>query len=668
MHTPSNLPLGLALCLIASCAGAAEEKKQTARSHEKELDEVVVSANPLGTAGIEAAKPSSVIAGVELEDRRRGTIGETVSEETGVQSSYFGPGVGRPVIRGQDGARVQVLSGGSASLDASTVSVDHALSIEPFIAEQIEVLKGPSTLFYGAGAIGGVVNVVDGRIPDQLREAGLSGRVELGGDSVANSRGGVARVDAADGQFALHADAFWRKSDDVEAPGTEHGEIENSAIETSGGALGGVAFGAGGDAFVGLSLSAYNNLYGIPGGAHEHEEGEDHDAEAEAVRIDMSQTRADLKAGLERPLPGIERALFKFTRNDYEHVELEGEDVGTLFENEAHEARLELNHVALGRWRGAFGLQASRRDLSAIGAEAFVPSNRSDDLGLFVIERATFEPVTIEAGLRFDDQEIDAGNAGVAAHEALSFSLSALLDLDEHWQLAGSFDHAERAPTAEELFSEGAHIATQSFEVGSAGLDTEAANQVELGLRYRDARWQLKAQVYRNRFDDFIFLASTGEQQDGLPVRAWSQADARFRGYEIEAKTMLFDNAHGRLDLRLFTDGVDAEFADGGRLPRIAPQRFGAGLEWASGAWHARLGAIRHARQDEVAALEAPTAGYTLVNAHLSYALLSGETEWELFVDGNNLGDTEARVHTSFLKDNAPLPGRNFRFGVRSYF
>lgn len=669
MPTLARHPLCFAITLafVPLLATADESKPHQARGHEKRMDEIEVTANPLRTSSAEAAKPASVLAGGELEDRRRGTIGETVSEETGVQSSYFGPGVGRPVIRGQDGARVQVLSGGTGALDASTVSVDHALTIEPFVAEQIEVLKGPSTLFYGAGAIGGVVNVVDGRIPDQLQQEGVSGRAELSGDSGSNMRGGVARIDATAGLFALHADAFLRDADNVEAPGTEDGEIENSAIETSGGAIGGVAYADGGHGFLGMALSGYNSLYGIPGGAHEHEAGDAHDAEAEAVRIDMSQTRIDFKAGVDGPFRGVEKTVFKFTRNDYEHVELEGDEIGTRFENEAHEARLELNLEAIGAWTGAFGVQASQRDLVAIGEEAFVPANQTDDLGLFLIERAGFGPWSVEAGLRYDQQDVVTDLAR-ADHDAVSFSLAGLYEINAQWQWSLSFDRAERAPTAEELFSFGPHIATQSFEVGDAALDTETAQQFETGLRFRSERFEAKAQVYHNDFSDFIYLATAGDIEDELPVRVWSQSDAIFTGYEIEARTLLADSEAGRFDLRLFADAVDAEFDDGSNLPRIAPARFGAGLEWQFGAWHARLGGIRYQAQDDIAEFETATPGYTLINAHVSYAFQSGETEWEAFVDGNNLTDQEAHVHTSFLKDNAPLPGRNLRFGIRSYF
>ena len=325
MPIRSRLFTAIGSCLIG---GASITAHAAERPHEKELAEIVVTADPLQRAAHDPVQPTEVLAGAELEDQRRATIGETVAQQTGVQASYFGPGVGRPVIRGLDGARVQVLAGGTGALDASTVSVDHAVTIEPFLADQVEILKGPSTLFFGSGAIGGVVNVVDGRIAERA-VAGFSGRAELGGDTGAGTAAGMARVDVGNANAALHLDVFSRDAGDVEAPGTESGHIENSSLRTEGGAVGGSLFGARG--FVGAAISRYDTLYGIPPSEEEHEEGDalaKHE-EGELVRIDMAQTRFDAKAGLDAPLPGIEHALLKFTRNDYRHVELEGDEVGT---------------------------------------------------------------------------------------------------------------------------------------------------------------------------------------------------------------------------------------------------------------------------------------------------------------------------------------------------
>ena len=654
---------GLA-CLPVNRADAAES-----RGHEKSLQEIVVTADPLQRAAHDPVQPTEVLAGAALEDQRRATIGETVAQQTGVQSSYFGPGVGRPIVRGLDGARVQVLSGGTGSLDASTVSVDHAVTVEPFLADQIEILKGPSTLFFGSGAIGGVVNVVDGRIPETAA-TGVSGRAEIGIDDGADTRAGMARVDAGNERASLHADVFRRQADDVEAPGTEHGHIENSAIESEGGAIGGSVFGTRG--FVGASVSSFKTLYGIPPEeAHEDEESvrayAKHEGE-ELVRIDMEQTRFDAKAGLDAPMPGIERLIVKFTQNDYQHVELEGDEIGTRFDVDAYEGRVELTHVPIGPWNGAFGTQFSDRDLVAFGVEAFIPPSSTSDWGMFLIERADFDPFSAEFGVRFDRQQLDAEGFDKTRHDAKSLSLGGAWRFAGNWSIAAGFDRAQRAPSAEELFSNGPHIATATFELGDALLDVETANQIEVGLHFDHEDTHIKLSAFDNRFDDFIYLADTGDIEDDLPVRQWTQADARFRGYEGEIKTVLSDSDAGRFDMRVFADSVDAELRSGASLPRIAPARIGAGLGWTLAGWRAGVVGIRYAKQDDVAEFETATDGYTLLNANVSYAFNIGRNEMEVYAEGNNLTDREAHVHTSFLKDVAPLPGRNLRLGLRIYF
>jgi iron complex outermembrane recepter protein len=669
-HTTLALAAIAALHLLNCAMAQTSPDRVPERTHEKLLNEILVTADPLQRAAHDPVQPTEVLAGAELEDQRRASIGETVALQTGVQSSYFGPGVGRPIVRGLDGARVQVLSGGTGALDASTVSVDHAVTIEPFLADQIEVLKGPSTLFFGSGAIGGVVNVVDGRIPEAPIQ-GFSGRAELGADTGANADSGMARLDIGNERGVLHFDVFSRDTGDVEAPGTEDGHIENSAMETNGGAIGGSLFGARG--FIGAAVSSYSTFYGIPPVEEETASNSaaaklaKHEGE-ERVRIDMEQTRFDAKGGLQSPLPGIEQLVFKFSQNDYQHVELEGDEVGTRFNVDAYESRLEFVHAPAGKWTGAFGLQFGDRDLSAVGEEAFIPPSDTRDWGVFLVERADFAPFSLELGTRFDRQDIDADNTVSARHDALSISIGAAWRFADNWSLAGGFDRAQRAPSTEELFSAGPHIATQSFEHGDSGLSEETANQIEAGLHFDSERTHLKLSIFRNRFNDFIYLDDTGEIEDDLPVRQWTQADARFRGFEGEIRTMLADTDAGRFDLRVFADVVEGKLASGEHLPRIAPARIGSALNWTTGGWRAALTAIRYATQDNTAEFETETAGYTLVNANVSYAFSRGRNEWEVFAEGSNLSNREAHVHTSFLKDVAPLPGRNLRFGVRLFF
>lgn len=698
----NRTPLAAALLLLlpsistAQTAGSdAEHDRQRART----LDELVVTASPLQPGSEDVARPVAVIAGEELDTKKAATLGETVAREVGVQSSFFGAGVGRPIIRGQEGARVQVLEGGIGSLDASTVSADHAVSIEPFLADQIEILKGPSTLLYGSGAIGGAVNVVDGRIPETRGDAGVTGRAELRANSGADERTGMARVDGGRGAFAWHADAFRRETADYEIPGyaesaeahaDEHdaghdepgheedergafGRLPNSAMETSGGALGGSWIGERG--YFGAAVSTYRTEYGIPGHGHEDEHGEEEHGDDEAleedeavVRIDLEQMRYDFKGALVEPFRGAESLRFRLGRNDYEHVELEGDEIGTRFENQGTEARVELVHAPFGGWRGAAGVQFGQRAFEARGEEAFVPPSDTRDLGVFWLGEREMDAWKFELGARHDQVEVDPDNAASRDFGAVSASLGTIWRASEALHFSLGFDRAERAPTVEELFSDGPHVATASFERGDATLDTEVANQLELGAHLHVGPLAAKLSVFRNRYDDFIYLADSGEESEGLPLRLWTQGDARFRGVEAEATLRLADNASGRWDLRLSGDKVRASLDAGGALPRIVPARVGAGVAWERGGWRASLGAMRYQDQDKIAEFETRTAGYTLVDAHVAWHWDGARVGWEVFADATNLTDREARVHTSFLKDLAPLPGRSIAVGLRAFF
>lgn len=689
----------LTLAIAALLAGGADRVGAQAHTDRaKTLDEIVVTASPLRQRADDIARPVEILAGAALDDQRAATLGETVSRLPGVQTSFFGPGVGRPIIRGLDGPRVQVLNEGLGSLDVSTVSVDHAVGIEPFLADQIEVLKGPATLLFGPGAIGGAVNVVDGRIHEQPVE-GVSGRAEVRANTGADERAGMARIDGGTGTWAFHADAFHRDTDDYEIPGAaerhddhdDHdgpaggagggedddggdGVLENSATRTKGGAFGVSWTGARG--FAGVAVSRYESLYGIPGG-HGHEDGHGHDAgigggegeEEETVTLDLRQTRVDFKSGLQDPFAGHDELRVRLAHNDYGHTEFEGDEVGTVFDNQAHEGRVELVHAPLAGWTGAYGVQFGRRDFEAIGEEAFVPPSESSDLGLFLIEKRNWDAYNVELGGRYDRVRIDPA-ADLPSNRASTFSASAAGEwrFAGDWHLRLGLDRAQRAPVAEELYSDGAHVATQSVEIGDPDLDRETANQVELGLHYHGPVLELRLSVFDNRFDDFIYLADTGEELDALPVRLWTQGDARFRGAEAEAKFTVADNATGRYRLRAMADTVRGELDAGGDLPRIAPGRFGGGLDWSLGSWRAGVSALRYRSQDRVAAFESATDGYTLLDADLAYGFSAGGAELELFAQGRNLGDEEARLHTSFLKDRAPLPGRSFGLGLRAFF
>ncbi|UNK49230.1 TonB-dependent receptor [Lysobacter sp. S4-A87] len=716
---PRRLPLVLALAVALPLSAQAADDQDTSHDHPTDLAGVEVKATPLAGTAEDLARPVEVLAGEKLDEMKANSIGETVSKLPGVQSSYFGPGVGRPIVRGFDGARVQVLSDGLGSGDVSTVSVDHAVSVEPFLADQIEVLKGPATLLYGSGAIGGAVNVVDGRIPEGVTDQPLQGRAELRGNTVNDETTGMFRLDgtSSGGGFVFHVDGLHRETGDYDIPGypesaqrmaeegetpdpAEKGTLPNSFVRTDSGALGVTWVGSRG--FLGVGASLFNTRYGVPGAAHEHNDAAapapvDGEGEEGPVSISMDQHRYELRGGLDNLGP-FKSLRAKVARTEYTHTEFEGEETGTVFENTSTEGRVELVHEPLLGWNGAIGLQFGQRDFEAIGAEAFVPPSRSNDGGVFWLGERAFGPVKAELGARVDRNRIDVDQATAIGpdRDFDTSSLSAALkwDINQSWHLSFGLDRAQRSPTAEELYSNGLHVATSSIELGSPELDVETANRAEIGLHWHSGPFKLGASLYHVRYDDFIYLADTGIEDVDGPVRVWTQDNARFNGAEAEASWNFADNASGDWDLRIFADFVRGELsgsgtrelsfavphgdhsdeytidlARGGNLPRIAPGRLGGELRWERGPWRASLGAVRYDKQDDVAEFETATPGYTLVDAHVAWHRdTAGGNAWELFADGSNLLDEEARVHTSFLKDVAPLPGRGVAFGVRAYF
>ncbi|MCE4510744.1 TonB-dependent receptor [Xanthomonas hortorum] len=632
--------------------------------HIKDLDKVVVTASPLRDAAGELSRPVEVLAGERLDEVRSESLGETVSSLPGVQSSNFGPGVGRPIIRGLDGPRVAVLRDGLSTQDVSTVSQDHSPAIEPFLANQIEVLKGPSTLLYGSGAIGGVVNVVDGRIAETPVD-GFSGRAEVrfdGGDKDGNTD--MFRVDAGNGSgLSIHADGVYRNQNDYDTP---QGRQANSWIDSKVGSIGASLSGDWG--FVGLSASRFRDNYGNPGEPGDLSIGE------RGVSLKLQQDRYDLKGGLTDPWGEGSALRYSFGHTDYAHTEFEGEEVGTVFTKRANEGRVEASFTFSGGWQTAFGLQGSDTTFQAVGEESFVPKTDTRSLGVFGVARNSWDRVTAELGARVDKVKYQTDIGVDRDFTPTSFSLSGGFRFNEQWRLTANLDHAERAPAEEELFANGPHIATLAFEIGDANLKTEKANQAELGLNFQNEWVDAKVAAYYNRYNDFVYIVDTGNQwfnaedNDFLPIRQWTQADAIFHGFEGEATFHLANNDTGAWDLRVFGDTVRARLNDGGNLPRIAPGRAGAQMRWNADQWRASLGATRTMKQDKIAVNETATDGYTFVDAHLAYHVDRGSNAWEVFLDGNNLTNQDARVHTSFLKDDVMLPGRSASFGVRMFF
>lgn len=645
-----------------------------------DLDQIVVTALPLTKRLEDVAQPTQVLAGDELRQRIEASIGETLARLPGTNSSYFGPAASRPVIRGLGGERLQVLEDGLGSLDVSALSPDHAVTVESLLAEQVEVLRGPATLLYGNGTVGGVVNVVTSRIPAVARDEAWQGAAELRGNSALGERAGSARIDATLGDFGLHLDGFTRDTDDVEIDGyawsdairaqfageglpvdETQGRVPNSATDSQGGGVGGSWLLDNG--FAGAGYSRYESNYGVPGPAEE--------PGGAGVRIDMEQDRYDFAGEFAGVLPGFATLRMRATVNDYLHRELEaGGEVGTTFDQRALEARVSADHAPVAGWNGALGLQYRDTELDATGEEAFVPPSDTRNVGLFLFEERPAGNLTWQVGLRLENQEIDVAG-GLPDYDDMSVNASAGLvwDFAAAYSLALNVTRAERHPAATELYADGPHLAVRRFEVGNPGLDPETALTADVTVRRTAGDLRFALTAFANRFSDFIYAANTGAIEEELPVYEYRQQDADFVGFEGELGFPLGEVAGGGLSGRLLADYVRGRFRDGaGDVPLLPPLRFGGELAWERDRLAATLSVLRYDGQDEVAANELPTDGFTDLGVDVSYRFPLAGGRLFAFVRGTNLLDEEARRSTSPLKEFAPLPGIGVTAGARVEF
>ncbi|MBP0624495.1 TonB-dependent receptor [Cupriavidus consociatus] len=681
----------------ATPAAAAETAPATATGT---LREVVVTANPLGSELNDMVAPVSTLGGDALAVRQASTLGETLDKMPGVSSTYFGPNASRPVIRGLDGDRIKVLQNGGSTVDASTLSYDHAVALDPLVAERIEVVRGPAALMYGGNAIGGVVNVIDNRIPKEPIE-GVGGAVDasgtIGGDEARNAS---ALIEAGNGQFAVHADAFARKTSDLRIPGyarsdrlraaeplpegesEAYGRLPNTSADQQGGSLGGSYTWA--DGFIGANYSAYRNDYGTPA--------------EEDVRLKMKQDRFALE-GEARSLAGstggwIESVKGKFSYTDYEHKEIEGGETGTIFKNRGWDARFEAKHAKIGNMTGVIGTQFGHTDFSALGEEAFVPSTNTDNAALFLFEELPLTAsgdLKLNFGGRLDHSSIKAsanGNDRFADanrnFNATSASAGLLYKVSPAWSLTSNLSYTERAPTFYELYANGPHVATGSWEVGDPNANKERATSIDLGARFKSGAHSASVSGYYSRFANYLALSATGRARDeagdvvapgspdSLPEFQYLGVPATLYGFEAEGKTRLLQKmltSSDTLDFEARADYVRGENRDTGEpLPRLAPLRLGGALVYGAGPWGARVDVTYAAKQTRVPANDTPTDAYTLLSLALTYKFKVAGTQTLVYLRGDNLTNQDARNATSILRDIAPLAGRSVKLGFRTSF
>ena len=665
-----------AIAALACCLSPSHLYAQNTGNNVELLPSVVVTRPSATGAEASGVKPAIVLQGDRLRQKRESNLGDTLSHELGVTSTNFGPGAGRPIIRGQDGERVRVMENGVGTGDISVISPDHAVATETLNASRIEILRGPSTLLYGSGISGGVVNVVNDRIPDRLYatpQANFEGRF----NSALEERNGALNASGSMGRMSWNIEGMKRKTNDIHIPGRANpndpdsaiGFVRNSAIDSSNLSAGSSYVGERG--FLGMSVSRLDNFYGIPG--------------PEGAKIDMGQTRYGLAGDLDNPLKGFQQLRVRFNYNDYRHKELEsGGDIGSRFKNNEAEGRAELTHAPIAQWQGTMGVQLNNRNFSAKGEEAFVPSSLTQSAGVFLVEKRNWQQWLFEVGGRFEHAMHNPRAALLPTRNFNLYSVSAgtAWRFIDGYQLDLTATRGQRAPNTVALFADGVHVATNTFEQGSANLNKETSNNFDVALQKTAGRITGRVNLFYNHIDNYIFQQSRDSNGDGFAdkindegaldshgaylVQDFSQTRAKFYGLEAEANIALLPD---RLNLRLFTDMVHGKLKDNGNIPRITPQRFGFDLNFNQNNWQANFSLTRVIRQDRIAILETETPGYTLMNAEVGYHMkLSPSVNYTLFLQGRNLLDSDIRIHTSFLKDVAPMAGQAIVAGVRGVF
>lgn len=670
------------------------------------LGEVVVTASPFARTLFEQVQPVSVLSGENLELRLQPTLGETLNGEPGISSTYFAPGASRPIIRGLGDDRIRVLQNGASILDVSNVSPDHAVTTEPLTAESIEVVRGPATLLYGPNGVGGVVNVIDNRVPDSKLGAPMKGMFQGGYDSVNDGWGGGGFLEFEMGPIVFHIDGFGRYAEDLRIPGFARSEylrnaepvppgeseakyfLPNSYANSQGGSVGlSYILDQG---FIGFAYSGLNSDYGT--------------VAEPTVHIEMQQRRWDSRGAWNQPIDFIKSIKYNFAYSDYRHTEFEGPAVGTKFKIDGLDARLEIAHEEFGPFEGTFGYEGQQSNFSALGAEAFLPPVSNFINSAFAFEEITWDTTRFQFGMRYDNQtnNTDAnaafGPAQSREFNTVSSSVGVVYTPVEDYAVALSAAYTQRAPTYVELFANGPHVATDAFEIGDSSLDPENSIGVDLTLRKRLGRVTGSISGFYSYFKDFINLAPTGANfvepgEDPIPIYAYDPVNAMFTGFELEttfhllepkteeapmdgklsiknppepATTMLSGHT---LDFQIKSDYVYAQdLSNDVALPRIPPFRITTGLIYQWENFGARIEGQYAAYQGRHANYEYPTNSYFLLNASIDYRIRLGDLDADIYLKGTNLTNEEARLSTSFVKDIAPLGGRAIAVGIKANF
>lgn len=627
----------------------------------------VVELTPLTvTAAHERGAGRTVLAEEVFQHSLRRTLGEALAHLPGFSNQSFGPGVGLPVIRGQSGPRIRVLQNALGVNDLSGISPDHAISVEPLLAEQIEVLHGPAALRYGSGIVGGLINVIDGRIAEQRPARPLTGLGEYQYDSTADEHAGSARLTFGWGPWVLRTEGMRRARGDL---ATGSGKIAGTDGDDRSGSIGLSWVEDWG--FVGASIQRLEKDYGIPSLAEHMEVMEAHNHEHGKIRILLKQNRHDFRAGFRSPWRWVEMLRLGYGHTDYRHLEMEGGSRGSLWTQRSHESRLELSHVPVGPAHGSFGMQARHASLKAQGEEAVLPKTDCENYAAFINEHLDFWPWELDLGVRVEHQQTKAEGFRLRHDLPVSGAASLTFNAADQHRLTLAFTSTQRPPAPPELYAFGVHHASQAFEIGNPGLDLEHSNLLELGYRFEHPKLTAEVNLFHYWINDYIFFRNTGrvDEASGLPILGAAQQDATFKGFEAQVNVPLLATAYGNLDVTAFSDYTRGRFQNGDDVPRMPPWRYGFEVKWRAEQGEVFLRLTRAEPQDHPGAHEAPTPSYVLLNLGGEYRIHTHDRlELTLFARATNLLDQTVRNSTSFLRTVAPEPGRGAQAGVRIGF
>ncbi len=679
---PPSSPRALHVAIVASFLSLPNLAAAQSASPQR-VEPIIVTGNPFERAV--AGQPWSVLLGDDLTQRQSGTLGETLNGLPGVSSTYFGPNSSRPIIRGLDSERIRVMENGASSVDAASLSFDHAVPIDPIALERVEVLRGPAALLCGGAAVGGAVNAISNRIPKQsFKQPSFVLQTQFGGAE--RSVMGAVRANATFGEISLHADASRRETEDLRVPtftlpdGVRANRVVNSALEATSGAFGISRTTANG--YIGASFDSYRSTYGI--------------VVEPDVTIDMKRDRIMI-AGEQR----VAGSLFNtwsghFANTRYQHQEIEGTgEVGTTFKNRGYEWRVEGKTAQYGPWRSVIGVSGDNMRFSAVGEEAFVPPTKSSNAALFAKQEGKFGNSLIAFGARYernrvlasevldDEGEVRFGPADSKRLNLVSGSFGLTQKLSNAFSLLGNLSYSERAPSYFERYADGVHLATAAYERGDRNLPKEKSTHFDIGFAYKQGPFAAQLTAFSSRYKNFVSLDFTGEvfeeEESEFPIYEFRAVPARFSGLELESSLRVIDAPSATLDFGLGIDLVRAtNRAASEPLPRIAPTRVNFNATYRTGPWKLRGEIVHAAKQSRIplverqenAASNGATGAYTTLNLSAAYDIRLGRLKGNVFVKGTNLTNELAYNAASIrsVRELAPLPGRGMRAGLELTF